>query len=52
LGGILDLDDLCPEIGELHGRPRAGAELLDRDDAHVGQGRGRLDKCHVANVRH
>jgi hypothetical protein len=32
---ILDLDDLCPQVGKLHGRPWAGAELLDRDHSDV-----------------
>ena len=32
---ILDLDHLGAEVGELQRRPRAGAELLDRDDPDV-----------------
>ena len=36
-GRVLDLDHVGAEIGELHRPVRAGAELLDRDDAHVGE---------------
>ena len=35
--GILDLDHLGAEIGELHRPPRAGAVLLDGEDANVGE---------------
>jgi hypothetical protein len=37
--GILDLDHVRAEIGELHAAPRAGAVLLDRDDRDVGERR-------------
>ena len=36
-GRVLDLDHVGAEIGELHRPVRAGAELLDRDDANVGE---------------
>ena len=35
--GILDLDDLGAEVGEVHTAERPGAVLLDGDDPHVGQ---------------
>jgi hypothetical protein len=38
-GGVLDLDDVRSKIGELHGAPRAGPELLDGQDAEVGKRR-------------
>ena len=34
---VLDLDHLGAEVGELERRPRARAELLDRDDPDVGE---------------
>jgi hypothetical protein len=34
---ILDLDHLRSEVGEMLRAERAGAVLLDRDDAHSGQ---------------
>ena len=36
-GRVLDLDHLGAEVGELHRPERAGAVLLDRDDADVGE---------------
>ena len=35
--GILDLDHLGAEVGELHRPERAGTVLLDRDDADIGE---------------
>jgi hypothetical protein len=35
--GVLDLDDLCPELGQLDRTERSGAVLLDREDAQVGE---------------
>ncbi len=34
-GGVLDLDHVGPEVGQLQGSPRARAVLLDREDADV-----------------
>ena len=34
---VLDLDDLCAEVGELKSAPGTGAELLDGKDADVSQ---------------
>ena len=36
-GRVLDLDHLGAEVGELESAPRAGAELLDGEDADVSQ---------------
>ncbi len=36
--GILDLDDLRPQVGQLEGRPGTGPELLHRQHPHVLQG--------------
>ena len=38
-GRVLELDDLGAEVCELEGAPRAGAELLDGQDSHVGEGK-------------
>ena len=35
---VLDLDDFCAEVGEVRGAERAGAVLLDGEDAQAGQG--------------
>ena len=45
--GVLDLDHVGAEIGELHRRPRPGAELLDGEDADVGE---RRDGSHCPGV--
>jgi hypothetical protein len=39
---ILDLDHFRSEIGQVHAAERAGAVLLDRDDADVGERLGVL----------
>ena len=36
----LDLDDACPEIGEVTGGKRCGDRLLDRDDRHPLERKG------------
>ena len=36
---VLDLDDLGAEVGEQHGAERAGAVLLDGEDAQAGEGK-------------
>src|ERR1700694_3914850 len=38
-GGVLHLDHLRAEVGELHRPPRPGAVLLDREDPDVGERR-------------
>ena len=48
---VLDLDHRRAQVGQLQGAPRAGAELLDREDREVGQrrvhqyDRGRPSTC-------
>src|SRR6185437_13022023 len=42
LGGVLDLDDLGAQIGELHRAIGSGAVLLDGDDAHAPKRRHQM----------
>ncbi|MFO1427810.1 MAG: hypothetical protein U1F11_12735 [Steroidobacteraceae bacterium] len=37
LVAVLDLDDLRPEVGEVHRAEGTGAEVLERQDAHAGE---------------
>ncbi len=42
--GILDLDDLGAEVGEVDAAERTSAELLDREDPHI------LERLHGSTV--